>query len=120
MQLKWMERAASGPGIVFAIEGQDKEMFRINRAFENQMTEIIRIEGKITDESLSDWNQAIAMIQSQDGREIILDFSQVWFISPKAVEALLSVLSDRTYILNCGMEVRNLLHASGLSGRMLE
>jgi anti-anti-sigma regulatory factor len=95
-------------------------MFRINKAFQNESTEIIRIEGKITDENILDWEQEIQTIQSHNGREIILDFAQVWFISPKAVEMLLNRLNDRIYILNCGMEVRNLLHASGLSARMLE
>ena len=95
-------------------------MFRISKAFQNQLTEIIRIEGKITDENLSDWNQEIQTITPSNGREVILDFAQVWFISPRAVETLLKLLSERVYILNCGMEVRNLLHASGLSSRMLE
>lgn len=95
-------------------------MFRITKAFENEATEIIRIEGKITDENLFEWDQEIRSIQFQSGHHVILDFAQVWFISSEAVQILMKLLTDRVYILNCGMEVRNILHASGLSGRMLE
>lgn len=95
-------------------------MFRITKAFENEATEIFRIEGKITDENLPEWNHEINSIRSENGRQVILDLGQVWFISSRAVEALIERLSDEMYILNCGMEMRNILHASGLSAKMLE
>jgi anti-anti-sigma factor len=95
-------------------------MFRITKAFENEATEIFRIEGKITDENLSEWSREINSIRSENGRHVILDLGQVWFISSRAVEALIERLSDEMYILNCGMEMRNILHASGLSAKMLE
>ena len=95
-------------------------MFRISKAYENEATQIFRIEGKITDENLAVWRQEILSLQPHNGRHVILDFAQVWFISIKGVEVLMKLLTDRVYVLNCGMEVRNVLHASGLSGRMLE
>ena len=95
-------------------------MFRISKAFENDSVEILRIEGKITEENLAEWNRQISLLNTNEGRQIILDFAQVWFISFKAVEVLIHFLNDHIFILNCGMEVRNVLHASGLSARMLE
>jgi anti-anti-sigma regulatory factor len=95
-------------------------MFRITKAFQNESTDIFRIEGKITDENLSEWNQQISSIQPEIGRHVILDFAQVWYISAGAVAVLMNLLSDHVYILNCGIEVRNVLHSSGLSARMLE
>ncbi len=109
-------------GIDLAIEpgkGRGK-MFRITKTFENEATVIFRIEGKITDENLSEWDQEIKSIRFLNGHHVILDFAQVWHISSKAVDVLMKLLTDRVYILNCGMEVRNVLHASGLSARMLE
>lgn len=95
-------------------------MFRINKAFENDSTEIFRIEGQITDETLSEWTREISMITAQNKRQIILDFAQVWFIASKGVEVLMNVLSERVFILNCSMEIRNVFHVSGLSERILE
>ncbi|MCI0414659.1 hypothetical protein L0222_17925 [bacterium] len=95
-------------------------MFRISKTFENDATQIFRIEGKITEEHVAEWRNEMSLIQSHNGRHVILDFAQVWFICFKAVEALAQLMNDRIFILNCGMEVRNVLYASGLSARMLE
>lgn len=94
-------------------------MFRITKAFDNESTEIFRIEGQVSDESLQEWIQEIALLRPANGRTVILDFAQVWFISTKAVVALIDNLSDHCYVMNCGMELRNVLHVSGFSERML-
>jgi anti-anti-sigma regulatory factor len=94
-------------------------MFRITKAYENDSTEIFRIEGQVTDDALQEWIHAIALLQPTDSKAVILDFAQVWFMSTKAVEALIRVLDDRSYVMNCGMELRNVLHVSGLSEKML-
>jgi STAS domain. len=94
-------------------------MFRITKAYENDSTEIFRIEGEVTDENLQNWTQAIALLQPSDSKSVILDFAQVWFMSTRAVEELIRVLTDRSYVMNGGMELRNLLHVSGLSEKML-
>jgi len=94
-------------------------MFRITKAFENEATEIFRIEGQVSDENLSEWIREIERIKSRNHRAVILDFAQVWFMSPRAVQAVMANLSDRTYVMNCGMELRNVLHVSGMSQRML-
>src|SRR5262245_13691162 len=95
-------------------------MFRITKAFENPITYIFRIEGKITDNGLSDWADEINKFKSVSGRQVILDFSQLFFIAPKAVEMLLNNITENVFILNCSTEIRNRFHSSGLSGRMLE
>ena len=95
-------------------------MFRITKAFENPITFIYKIEGKVADSSLSEWTKELSTLTSGSGRQVILDFSQVFFISPKALEVLIKKMTDQLYILNCGIEMRNLLHASGMAGRMLE
>jgi len=94
-------------------------MFRITKVFEDDSTEIFRIEGQVTDEGIANWIGEIELIKKNNSRTLILDFVHVWFISTKAVQALMEILSDRCYVMNCGIEVRNVLYASGMSSRML-
>ena len=95
-------------------------MFRITKAFENRSTFIFRIEGKVTDTTLPAWIAEINSFKQLEGRQVILDFCDLLSICPAALEALLKNITDDLFILNCGVEIRNLLHASGLAGRMLE
>lgn len=95
-------------------------MFRITKTFENPITYIFRIEGKITDNGLTDWADEINKFKTVSGRQVILDFSQLFFIAPRAVEVLLNNITENVYILNCSTEIRNRFHSSGLGGRMLE
>ncbi|MCI0446285.1 hypothetical protein L0152_24110 [bacterium] len=95
-------------------------MFRITKTFENRITFIFRIEGKITDNGLTDWAYEINKFKTVSGRQVILDFSQLFFIAPKAVDMLLNNMTENLYILNCSTDIRNRFHSSGLGGRMLE
>jgi hypothetical protein len=95
-------------------------MFRITKTFENSATRLYRIEGKVTDEGLSDWNRELNRIIFPRDRQVILDFCGVWFFCVKAVEILLNQITEDVFVVNCGMELRNVFHASGLSARMLE
>jgi len=95
-------------------------MFRITKTFENPVTYIFRIEGKITDNGLTDWADEINKFKTVFDRQVILDFSHLFFITPEAVEVLLNNMTENLYILNCSTEIRNRFHSSGLGGRMLE
>ena len=103
-------------GIEFAI---CRSMFRITKTFENEATEIFQIEGQVSDETAGEWSREIELLKKDNARTVILDFAHVWFISNKGVEALRGILSDSCYVMNCGMEVRNVLYMSGMSSRML-
>jgi anti-anti-sigma regulatory factor len=95
-------------------------MLRITKAFENDSTSIYRVEGKITEESLGVWAEEISALHGVTGRQVILDFSHLWSICPNGVKVLVEAISNGLYFMNCPMEVRNVLHAAGLSNRMLE
>jgi anti-anti-sigma regulatory factor len=95
-------------------------MFRITKIFENASLAIYKIEGKIADESLQVWTDELETIQKQSGRQHILDFSNVWSISAKALGSLMANLSNGIFVMNPSIEVRNTLHASGLSAKVLE
>ena len=94
-------------------------MYRITKALENKSTLFYRIEGKVTDEALNEWTKEVIAMNQEKERQIILDFCGVWFMSGKAVEILINHLNNHVFILNCGMELRNVMYASGLSSRML-
>ncbi len=95
-------------------------MLRITKTFENDRTSIYKVEGKITEEILAVWTKELRALGHIPGRHIILDFSQVWSICIKGVDVLVKLMSDHLYVMNCPMEVRNVLQAAGLSARMLE
>ncbi len=95
-------------------------MFRITKAFENSNTFIYKIEGKVTDNSVTEWQEELNNLKTAAGHHVILDFSQVFFISSKALQILMKNMTEELFILNCDIEMRNLLHASGMAKRMLE
>jgi anti-anti-sigma regulatory factor len=95
-------------------------MLRITKAFENDSISIYKIEGKISEETLGVWAEEIRALNKMADRQIILDLSQVWFICTKGMEVLVQLMSNNLYLLNCPMEVRNVLHTAGLSARILE
>jgi anti-anti-sigma regulatory factor len=95
-------------------------MFRIQKTFENTATLIYKVEGRITDENIDSWLQDIRSIGREGERQIILDFCQLWSISAKALDALFGALRDNLYLLNCPMDLRNVLHAAGETSRILE
>jgi hypothetical protein len=108
-------------GIHFAMDKVgDNKMFRITKALENNATLLYRIEGRLTDEGLTDWNQEVIAMMETNDRQVILDFCGVWYMSIKAVDVLVNHIKNHVFILNCGMELRNVMHACGLSARMLE
>lgn len=95
-------------------------MFRITKAFENQSTFIYRIEGQVADDNLETWTREMIALSPSHGHQVILDFSRVWSISQAALMVLLTLMQEDIFVLNCGMEVRNILHASGFSSKVLE
>jgi len=92
----------------------------MTKTFENDATSIYKIEGKINEETLAVWVEELSALNQVSGRQVILDLSQVWFICTKGVEVLVRLMSNDLYLMNCSMEVRNVLHAAGLGGRILE
>ena len=94
-------------------------MYRINRVFENEALALVRIEGEVNDRELVDWEQALQSIWQGNRRRIILDFCEVAFLSPRAVEALVRQLEAETLLLNCSTTVRNMICSAGCSQNLL-
>lgn len=95
-------------------------MFRIKQIFENEYTLIVKIEGRVLDESAETWASAIEPLTRCPRQSVILDFSQVWFICPKALNTLRGILYPNIYMMNCPIELRNILHTAGEATHILE
>jgi len=95
-------------------------MFRITKIFANGSLDIYKIEGKVIDESLQVWMEELNALHRHADRQILLDFCQVWAISAKAMEILVPHLSNGIRVMNPSIDLRNMLHSSGLSSRVLE
>jgi len=95
-------------------------MFLIRKIFENDLTLIFKIEGEITDVSLDVWADEISALKKQSERQIILVFSSVSYMSPKAIEKLVELWSNNIYLLDCTIFIRNMLHTAGLSANLLD
>jgi len=95
-------------------------MFRISKIFTTASLDIYKVEGKVTDETLQTWEEALMNIHPQSERQVLLDFSQVWAISAEAVKTLVAHLTEDMRVMNPGIEVRNTLHTAGLAAKVLE
>jgi len=94
-------------------------MYRITKAYENEKLSIYCIEGKVTDEVTDNWMEEMSRLKDFQDHEIILDLSQLWYLSSRAAEVLMNSLQNNLFLLNCPLPVRNVLHVSGLSSRTL-
>lgn len=94
-------------------------MFRITRAFENNSTEIYRIEGRIPEQLLESWEDEMKKLGTSGPRQVILDFSQTWHVCPRAIDALAQGAGRECLFLNCSIELRNMLLTAGCGSRVL-
>jgi anti-anti-sigma regulatory factor len=93
-------------------------MFRITKAFENEKTAIYKVEGRILEDLAEVWVDQLEELQD-NGRQIILDMGQVWYLSQKGIEVFVQKRFPNFYLLNCSMEVRNTLQAAGCAATVL-
>ncbi len=94
-------------------------MFRMRKIFKNDLTLVIKIAGKITDENMQDWTNELRRLSKHSGRRIILDICEVTSISPRAVQVLADFLTDKIYLLNCPVYAVNMLQSAGLGANIL-
>jgi anti-anti-sigma regulatory factor len=95
-------------------------MFRITKIFDDSLLAIHKIEGKVTDEGLEIWMEALNCLKARAHRKVILDFCQVWSISSQAIDILTTHLSNDIHVMNPCMDIRNRLHSAGFSACVLE
>lgn len=95
-------------------------MFRIDKVFENDQTELIKVEGEIKDGDAKDWAESLQSIMNDSPRQIVLDFCDATFVSSKAVEILIHQMTPNIFLLNCSTAFKNLVRTAGRSECVLE
>lgn len=95
-------------------------MFRIEKIFENELTELVKVEGKINDNEVSDWAESLQATLGGSLKQIILNFSELTSLCPRAVETLIQCMKPNLFLLNCPTVVRNRVYAAGWRENILE
>jgi hypothetical protein len=94
-------------------------MFRIDRVYNNAQIELWKISGRVRPSQLPDWIDALKTLPLDSGRQIIIDFCEVAYLSPEAADRLIDHITADTFIANSPAPVRNMIYAAGLSAQVL-
>ncbi len=95
-------------------------MFLIKKVYENELTALFKIEGEIADHALDYWSEALASLLQQSNKHVLLDCSDITFVSLNIAERLMQQMTNRIFLLNCPTAVQNLVRAAGFSTQVLE
>ncbi|RMD99312.1 MAG: hypothetical protein D6814_05815 [Calditrichaeota bacterium] len=96
-------------------------MLRIQELYQNELTQIIKIEGDIRPESTETWrNELDAIVLKSQQRTIILDLCGVAYIAQAAIDLLIEHLEHNIYLMNCPTFLKNILHSARLTQNILE
>jgi hypothetical protein len=95
-------------------------MYRINRVYQNRSVVLIKLAGQLTDGDVGNWNQFVSDFGSGKQGDVILDFCDVAWISPKAARQLVDGLTKNLLLLNCPTAVKNMACSSGLEAQVLD
>ncbi|RMD65388.1 hypothetical protein D6833_03050 [Candidatus Parcubacteria bacterium] len=95
-------------------------MFRIKKIFENDSIVIHKVEGEVSNGGLSDWANEIKAVIESSSKQVILEFCQVSYMSPMAIEVLAHRVNQKTYVMNSPGFIRNMLTTAGLSDHLLD
>ncbi len=95
-------------------------MFLIKKVYENELTALFKIEGEIADHATDYWSEALAALLQQTNKHVLLDCSEVSFISLTVAQRLIGQMTKRIFLLNCPTAVQNLARNTGWAEQVLE
>lgn len=95
-------------------------MFRAKSVYSSPTTKIVKIEGMVKEADIEPWSDLMAELSKSSTTELVLDFSSVGFLDPRAVNVLRQHITERMYLLNCSSLVRNMLQTTGLRRNVLD
>jgi len=96
-------------------------MFRIQKIFENDLTIIWKIEGKIfSNEKSQFWIDEINRLVAHVRKQIIFDMCAVTFMGSTAAQMFVGLNTKNVYLLNCPTFVKNMLQSAGSSLHVLD
>jgi anti-anti-sigma regulatory factor len=85
------------------------EMLRITEASKDNKAVILRLDGKVVGEWVSDLQMLCLHYRDEEDKNVVLDFSGVTFIDKKGVDMLWKLKDDRIKMVNCSSFIRLLL-----------
>ncbi|MGH1365064.1 MAG: hypothetical protein ACRBF0_15990 [Calditrichia bacterium] len=95
-------------------------MFKISSLLETENLLLLKVEGEITLDQLSAWNESLVKIFNSPIRRLVIDFCSITYLSVEAIELLIDLISPNVLILNCTTLVGNMLKSAGLSENLLD
>lgn len=94
-------------------------MFRIKQVMENKQMIVWKAEGEIGDADFDAWAESLVGFPDDKGRQHIIDFCAVSFISAKAAGYLVNQVTANVFILNAPAAIENMICSSGFSKQVL-
>jgi len=85
------------------------DMLKITEASKDNKAVILRLDGKVVGELVSDLERLCLHYRDQEKKNIVLDFSGVSFIDNKGVKMLWKIKDERIKMVNCSSFIRLLL-----------
>jgi anti-anti-sigma regulatory factor len=84
-------------------------MFKITKTKEHDNTINLRMDGKLVEEWLSEFETLYLKIRSEDYKRIIIDLSGVSFIDDNGIDFIQKIKDVRIDIINCSPFIESLL-----------
>jgi anti-anti-sigma regulatory factor len=89
-------------------------MLRVTEVSEDDKTVTLRLEGKVVNEWILILERACIYYKDKKNKTVLLDFSDVIFISEEGVKMLESIKDKRIKIINCSEFIRSLIKLGGV------
>ena len=84
-------------------------MFKITKTKEDENTINLRMDGKLVEEWLTEFEKLYLKIKNEDYKRIIIDLSGVSFIDDNGIEFIEKIMDHRIDIINCSPFIESLL-----------
>jgi anti-anti-sigma regulatory factor len=84
-------------------------MFKITKTKEDENTINLRMDGKLVEEWLSEFEKLYLKIKKNKDKRIIIDLSGVSFIDDNGIDFMEKIMDPRIDIINCSPFIESLL-----------
>ena len=84
-------------------------MFKITKTKEHDNSISLRMDGKLVEEWLSEFEKLYLKIKSEDYKRIIIDLSGVSFIDNNGIDFIEKIKDETIDIINCSPFIESLL-----------
>jgi anti-anti-sigma regulatory factor len=84
-------------------------MFKITKTKDHDNTINLRMDGKLVEEWLSEFEKLYLKIKNENYKRIIIDLSGVSFIDDNGIDFIEKIKDERIDIINCSPFIESLL-----------